>query len=360
MHRVLGVDFNPTSPTEVASASDDLTVRIWNANSGSLLQTFYPSTAGVHDRGIEDVHYSLDETRLVSSGKSSTHNGPTIAVWDVIFKSGDTNIATPVLNISTATEVSMASFSPDGGAYILSSSFGASPTQVWNASSGELKMVLQESERAIFSPDGTRICTCHASGEVKVWSFDFSNEEVAETRRNSPLLTIYAAHYNEPRIWGLAYNPNGTFVASGSANFGISGTVDVWNETGGRVVGPFAGEHTAGVQSLSFRPDGRFLVSGAEDWTLKIWDIEAGKNDNDPLVATPTGHTGIIRGVAFSPDGNRIVSGSDDTTVKVWDVSTILPPILPPIPDSQPSGSVAATGMLLSLLLTVFVMICSY
>ena len=37
---------------------------------------------------------------------------------------------------------------------------------------------------------------------------------------------------------------------------------------------------------------------------------------------TLRGHSGSVYSVAFSPDGKHIVSGATDNTVKVWDVQT--------------------------------------
>ena len=76
-------------------------------------------------------------------------------------------------------------------------------------------------------------------------------------------------------------------------------------------------EGHASVRSVSFSPDGKMLASGAEDNTVKLWDVETGKN-----TATLEGHTSWIYSVAFSPDGTTLASGSGDRTIKLWDVAT--------------------------------------
>jgi WD40 repeat protein len=63
--------------------------------------------------------------------------------------------------------------------------------------------------------------------------------------------------------------------------------------------------------------DGKWLLTGGEDKTIRLWDLETGKE-----VRRFEGHTDKVRAVAFSPDGNRAVSGGlfSDPTVRVWDV----------------------------------------
>ena len=54
---------------------------------------------------------------------------------------------------------------------------------------------------------------------------------------------------------------------------------------------------------------------GALDKTLKVWDLESGRELN-----TLTGHEGIVVAVAVTTDGQYAISGSLDKTLKVWDL----------------------------------------
>jgi WD40 repeat protein/tRNA A-37 threonylcarbamoyl transferase component Bud32 len=68
------------------------------------------------------------------------------------------------------------------------------------------------------------------------------------------------------------------------------------------------------ILDVAFTPDGRFLASASEDFTVRIWNVQAGIP-----VASLEEHEGIVRCVAFSPDGSILASGSDDMTVRLWD-----------------------------------------
>jgi F-box/WD-40 domain protein MET30 len=71
--------------------------------------------------------------------------------------------------------------------------------------------------------------------------------------------------------------------------------------------------HTNGVMCLQF--DDRVLMTGSYDATVKIWDLETGKQ-----IRTLTGHLEGIRCLHF--DDARLITGSMDRTIKVWNWRT--------------------------------------
>jgi WD40 repeat protein len=82
---------------------------------------------------------------------------------------------------------------------------------------------------------------------------------------------------------------------------------------GGALKGILKG-HVGTVEALAISADGRTLVSGASDWSVRVWDVTAGR-----AIKTLTGHSGPILAVAITADGQRIVSGSEDRTIRVWE-----------------------------------------
>jgi WD40 repeat protein len=68
---------------------------------------------------------------------------------------------------------------------------------------------------------------------------------------------------------------------------------------------------------LAFTSDGKKLLSGGADNTIKIWDVENGKE----LIALK-GHSGPILQIGIAPDGKTAYSASKDGTLKIWDVAT--------------------------------------
>ena len=75
--------------------------------------------------------------------------------------------------------------------------------------------------------------------------------------------------------------------------------------------------HKNSVRSVAITQDGKYIVSGSDDETIKLWDIQTGKE-----VRSFEGHTDIVRSVAITPDGKYIVSVSNDKTIKLWDIQS--------------------------------------
>ena len=58
---------------------------------------------------------------------------------------------------------------------------------------------------------------------------------------------------------------------------------------------------------MAVTADGRRAVSASGDKTLKVWDLESGRE-----LRTLDGHSGWVHAVAVTPDGRRAVSASRD------------------------------------------------
>ncbi|MCW5316385.1 protein kinase [Nostoc sp. KVJ3] len=137
-------------------------------------------------------------------------------------------------------------------------------------------------------------------------------------------------------VHAIAISPDGQLIASGSNDK----TIKLWQVGTGKLVrqlGRWSYGHSSMVHSVAFSPiSPRFsyqgesgksagitdmnwgvLASGSWDNTIKLWDVNTGKE-----IRTLIGHTNWVNSVAFSPDGKLLVSGSADCTIKLWQVNT--------------------------------------
>ena len=131
---------------------------------------------------------------------------------------------------------------------------------------------------------------------------------------------------NDAPVDTVAFSPDGRLIASGDGNAILAhgespiGNVRLWDAATGRGEGAPLGAHDSLVLALAFSPDGTRIASGSADRTLRMWDVKGRR-----LIGAPLGHEDAVTAVAFTPDGTRLVSGSEDNTIRFWNAKTEAP-----------------------------------
>ena len=124
--------------------------------------------------------------------------------------------------------------------------------------------------------------------------------------------TLHATLTHDSPVNSIAFNPDGSLLASGSGD----NVVRLWVPDTETLQATLHG-HTASVLSVAFSSDGSLLASGSADGTIRIWNPHT-----ETLQATLHGHTASVLSVAFSFDGSLLASGSTDGTVRLWNLVT--------------------------------------
>ena len=115
-------------------------------------------------------------------------------------------------------------------------------------------------------------------------------------------------------------------LASGGADRNIL----VWRMPEGELLHKLSA--AAAVRALAPSPTGKQLAS-AEDATVQLWDIDAGKR-----LQKLDGPTDWQLCLAFSPDGEQLAAGGYDARLRVWEVSTGKKLLDVPAQPAKPKG----------------------
>ncbi len=309
--------------TQLASGSQDQTIRIWDAASGREIAVWRPRAAGV-----EAVDWSPDSTRLVSG-----HSDGSVRIWNVdrgceerVLKGhkepacgvgwspDGTRIAScsqdgtvriwdlkaekePLVLTSPGGWVIAVAWSPDGS-HLASAHFDMR-VRVWDAASGRQVRDLTEHSRMLgsmaWSRDGSQIACGSEGGNIRIW--DVSNGRLVQNLANG-----------RGYVSSVAWQPQGRLLAAA----GSDGIVHLWDMTSGNETRRLSG-HTHDVQTICWSPDGSRLASVSTDQTVRVWDADQASD-----AITWAAHSGTVFSVAWSPDGLQLASGADDPMVRLW------------------------------------------
>ena len=268
--RIMSVAFAPDG-TEIATASEDGTVRIYATADGRVLASFSGSGA------IRAVAFSPDGGQIVWGERGG----------DVVLVNADTGDVVRTFSGHSAAVNSVA-FAPDG-TEILSAS-NDRHALLWNVADGTVLRDFTHDlgvNAAVFSPaEPAMVATAGEDNVIKIWN-----------TTSGALLRTLTGH-TEP-VNALAFSPDGMALVSGSDD----NNAIAWDPFTG-VAGVVYIGHRSDVLAVAFAPDGATLVTGSADWTVRTWNSASGA---ELLKLQPC--RSPIRSVATSPDGTMLLAG---------------------------------------------------
>ena len=286
----------------LATASWDGTVKLWNINTGTLLQTLESHTDQVFDvsfspNGKLIATASADRTiklwkmqaRCEPIAPLSKHNNP--AKSDYAPRINQANFHSQGNILATATTKPTIEFEQKQyNCFALEYSLNTNTPQE-NGHEDKISSVS-------FSPDGTILATASWDQTIKLW----------DTNHGTLSATLEG---HQDRVFDVSFSFDGQLIATASWDR----TVKIWNRQG-ILLRTLTG-HQDRVFDVSFLPhqdddDSKILATASADRSILLWKL---KPFWLPILRT---HDKDVRRVEFSPNGKIIATASQDGTAKFW------------------------------------------
>ncbi|KIL83578.1 beta transducin-like protein [Fusarium avenaceum] len=362
-----------------ATGSHDLTIKVWDLNTGSLVHTLEGHTDIVNNLVFSSTRRYL---LSVSTNPLSPFAYNTIKFWDL-------ETAICVWTRVGSITLDRTAFLPDGRCAIVSPDtdtvqiwdpavqrytrtletdkrlirfIACSPNNRWLAASifpgsswpvhiyaletGERKVIEFECARfAVFSPDSCSIAaTSYSSVEIRdvatgdltlrLEGHDLPVEFIAfspDGRRMVSVSNEKQGREHQLKAWnlrngsciwtliGIAFSPETISLSSDSKWVAcVHDYMSIMVASLDNDSNRLLQGHVNLVSQAIFSPDGRWLASSSGDTTIKLWDTKTWA-----CAHTLIGHTGSINSIQFLPDSYRLVSASVDSTARVWDLKEL-------------------------------------
>ena len=283
--------------SQLISGSDDKTIRVWEADTGRIVQTIRGEIGDGDPGKVYALALSRDGRFLAAAGRNAGTEGTTESVRLYDLREG---IPVGLLKGHQEAILSL-DFSPDGEKLVSGSTDDTSI--IWDvrakAPLAQLRGHQGDVNAVRFTSDGSAVVTAGDDNTLKVWRVS-----------DGALLKTLTGHSD--KVVALAISARDGAVASGA----LDGTIRLWDLRAGKSVKEIA--QGTEVMSLAFSPDGTRLLSGVgrAPYVCHVYDVASGTE-----LASYRGHDNIVLATAIAPDSTTAVTaGGDNNEIHFWNL----------------------------------------
>ena len=300
--RVHDIKYSPDNSLLAIST----TIGIWlhDANSGGVLALLTG-----HTKAVSVLAFSPDGDQLASGSDDST-----IRLWD-------TTTYQHIRTFKANDLVGAIAFSPDGRS--LANGFGDG-IQLWNLQTGQPICSIDHNRSTIadlvFSPDGKSLASAGIDDNIQLWDAKTGERKFTFDESKRGHRTALGYFISGPRV---AFSPDGKSLASTAADHNQfeNKKVKVWNTQTGKLHATLEqdrrGSNTP-FTTVQFSKDGQTVICGSQDGTLRHWNPKTGENVK-PFGDAENGKYTLL---PISPNNTTLVRKTEDDNFELWDIET--------------------------------------
>lgn len=302
---IIGLSLSRDGQTLLSAGADGI-IRVWDLQSGQILRTLTG-----HTNAIYKAEFSPNEKLIGSSSRDQS-----VRIWD--FASGRELHKFEGFNCS----VKSVAFSPNGKTVAAAGNDGF--VKLWDVKTGrELKTLVHTESPDVdisvysvaFGRNGKKVYAGNGDGTISEW--DVASGEETD---------IWKAHNDN--VMDLAFSADYRLLASSGNN---EAEVKLWDAATGHELRTLGEKKTPGLLEnshvVAFSPNQKMVATSVAGIDQKqqqyvyvrtyVWNVETGEK-----LFTFEGQKYDVGGLVFTPDNRFLLSGSADRTIKIYDLQT--------------------------------------